>query len=431
VAFLSIHPFEDGNGRLARLLVERILAEAGITAPLWTYIDEDVLMHPNLLASIIYSSTKHSIAFQRDLISLMRNDSFKAEISDKLLFHLLPADYAVGCRLPDDDRTPAISRAEFEEFKSVLNKRLSDIQAVKKYIDWVTKLNRCKNNYNPYLIQQNTLSLISDDYLQKFAVLSETAAHYQEKINTHYDKNSIYRGAQVDGNYTLNDVINEFTRITGLTAGVGVKPTRAAMIKTMQSFNERATDLDALLKDVIVHTQANSDKYWDSIFTSFSLHPVIAARFSATGEDADKYTASIIQARRPKHSFDSSYFINYTKSKIKSRPLFEEREQLVVGGLDPEAIESITLFNYTKNRDKYWSSIIQAKRLDYNTIEIHTLKPRHGKYLDTLDGIIAGNRVALATVIIERHIVQINPNGTHILISFDRDVPIPSDFFKY
>jgi prophage maintenance system killer protein len=66
--FISAHPFEDGNGRVARLVSDRILAERGLPAPILANPDDDVVNDKQVIAA----SLKVGVARTQSFLSTGR-----------------------------------------------------------------------------------------------------------------------------------------------------------------------------------------------------------------------------------------------------------------------------------------------------------------------------------------------------------------------
>ncbi|MFK7825174.1 MAG: Fic family protein [Oligoflexales bacterium] len=67
--FVSIHPFDDGNGRIARLLVERILDDHNIRPPLWLMWGEDVELSDEAISALMWKSILASDKFHLQFYS--------------------------------------------------------------------------------------------------------------------------------------------------------------------------------------------------------------------------------------------------------------------------------------------------------------------------------------------------------------------------
>lgn len=79
--FISIHPYSDGNGRVARLYTQKMLMTTGQTLPPMFISDLDVLVRPNILRQILADSSEAygilNKAFAAEFLAAKNPDYFK------------------------------------------------------------------------------------------------------------------------------------------------------------------------------------------------------------------------------------------------------------------------------------------------------------------------------------------------------------------
>jgi hypothetical protein len=174
--FISIHPFFNGNGRLAKLILKKILNDFNLPAPIIYPSGVDVTLKVNDLTTVIADSIALSMQFQKDLIYLLRNN---LPYSYSYINFLAPGFFPKFIK-PED-----IVIAEFmswvmmsDDLKKVANNSIAPKYVISKFVD---KYKKNKNNFHDWFVStgldnykiMELASRINKFYLQELDIYNK------------------------------------------------------------------------------------------------------------------------------------------------------------------------------------------------------------------------------------------------------------------
>ena len=390
--FVSVHPFLDGNGRLARLLTEKLLEAKGLPAPLYTHWGEDVALPQEQLETLM----AHGILLSRDYHSALAK-----ALGEGQSFVSVPQP-AVAVRAQEllgGPQEPWDSQAFLAWAEKNRESLRSFPEAVQRYFASDPALSR----RSPHSLQiwkqeqehlpknpedqaaafeawQSTLRgknthrevrLAPGAFQRSFARLSASEAEYQEKMDAFYADRSIFRGVPVDRYFTDEEVVRMLAEPTPLTNGNGVPLHQDpnSHFPVFQNFNqELLRGGDFLSFQTRAHTEGSSADYFTSGMVSFTDEVGIGRnwQFSTLKSvgvlfKARERTVGVIHTGKPTERF----------GKLG---LEHEREHALVGGVDPESIVEIEVKQQTQDpKNRVQRKTKKAKRINFNTVEVTEL----------------------------------------------------------
>jgi prophage maintenance system killer protein len=408
--FISVHPFFDGNGRIARLLTEKLLESRGLPAPTYTYWGEDVALSRSEMEALLSQSVHHSEKYLSALSKgLETGESFEkvmnpaliarakellgdptAEFDSKEFLNWVQDHREDHSSFPEAVRAFAKShsiagqsRSELTPERSeIVQKQMGDLyrqfrldefqlwlkeqppfssfeESVGDYRKWLSSLS--------YADGSGAIRLASPEFQMTFGKLSPTEAEFNKKLKDYYSEEPVYRG--VPSNKFLSDLelVQLFVRPSNFNIGNGVsfKEAPESALPVFQQFNLGLLRDGAFLKKQIIdHKNGMSDDYHMTGMVSFSEKKHVAHHWHENFSDpygiiftAKKRDVGVVNTGKHNERF--------------GKPGLEgEFEEAMVGGLDPESLASIELVEHKPEKESTVRKTKTATRLGYNRIQI-------------------------------------------------------------
>jgi Fic/DOC family len=342
--FLTIHPFLDGNGRTARIQVERLLEGAGLPPPIWTLFGEDVALSQEEMRQVLRDSVALSQQYHRDLKAVLNNgfdyrltptpflspDVF-VKYANLQEIRLSPENYMVWL---ENRRRKGQWNNEFDGEKTPA----SELDA---YIKW-----RYSLMYGIHRAPDNAIHLASPTFQRTFGELSSTEAAYQFKMNNFYQDGTIYRGVSLLSPMTDEDIVRQFAQVSDKAAGKGISVDVDGARRVIQKFNDQLLNDKASLGKIIdAHVRAQGDIFNKSGMVAFSTSPDVAKNYSLGYQTDPAFYSRIksslqIEARKRKAaSVDTLDRVNL----VPYSGVREHADFLLAGAADPESVTKVTV----------------------------------------------------------------------------------------
>lgn len=411
--FISIHPFYDGNGRVARLLTEKLLNSRGLPSPTYPHWGEDVSLTQNEieahLARSIFMSDNYLQELNKSLSSgkgyeEVLNPAVKSRILELLgdptgdfdsvkFLHWLQDNRDGFQELSDavtsfskQSPNPLVdtNRLSPQEFSalSTLPSRANLDALAEEFLLWRKEKKGASSNFaeektqfaqwldrHTYEDRSGSIRLASPEFQRTFAKLSENEAQYQKKMNHYYGASQIYRGVPSDRYLSDAEFVKLFTEQTALTTGNGVYPHAENVLPVFQRFNlSFLRDEMKLIKQVEGHAggEDSREQYDMSGMVSFTSNPAIAKNYQFSQNSqlgllftAKKRLVGSISTYKNTPSMDYTGWLS-------------EKEEALIGGVDPESFLTIKMQELGQKgaKDSYTKRTKTGQRLSYNKIQI-------------------------------------------------------------
>jgi hypothetical protein len=348
--YMSIHPFLNGNGRSARLLIERALEQRGLPPPIWTAFGEDVVLSSNDFRSLFEDSVNLSNRFHKDL-----QDTIAAGRD----YHFVPTAFL----------SPEISAAQAayvdpEEFMTWVANSSHKVNgpADSAIQQSVADFEKWKNDFK--YSDGHTIELATPTFQKTFGKLSPTPEAFQTKLEKYYDNKPIYRGVPSYHVPTNQEIVEVMVKPTGVVNGMGVKGDLEEIKSLFDQFNvEMARETKMLEKRAKKHARGFFKGYKQSGYASFSYDPEIADGFSVSDEKGVK-TQYFVEAKSRK---PASLRTAEAAGKLKKTGYEHEEEELLLGSADPESIELVKVKQAGQDGEKI------AIRKSFDTVALMEL----------------------------------------------------------
>ncbi len=360
--FVSIHPFQNGNGRMGRVLVERLLEEYDLPPPLWTVFGQDVVLKSDEFLWLFQDSIKLSAQFHNDMKTLV-NSGVDYRLTPTAL---LSKDIVSASGVPKKKIIP-------EEFMTWLNfryekKALTPEEAMKRFDEWKSGL-----NYNGDL--DFGIKFATPLFVETFG-LSQSKRDFVFKMKTFYSKDVVYRGLSLDRVPTTEELLEHFVKTKGIMTGMGIDE-NAFEQQSRSAFDtynqDLANDPKKLEKRIYDHVQEKSG-YWDSKLVSFSRDPDVANWFKngyMMSKDFKLNMKARFEIQIRDRKVGSVDVMKKTKT-ISEQGIGEEKEVLYVAGIDPEAVARVVVDDIAidpeKNKMSWRNSVSKRELLNAVTI---------------------------------------------------------------
>lgn len=407
---ISIHPFIDGNGRIARLLTEKLLESRGIPAPTYTYWGEDVALSRDEMETFLGQSVFRSQQYHTALSQALANGvSFEkvlnpalaaraneilgdptAEFNSKKFLNWIQDHREEVSSFPEAvlgfsrseaksshstyDLTPEQTEwvknhlgtvyrhfkpDEFEMWKREQPSSMIFEDAVKKYGDWLGQL--------IYKDGSGAIRLASPEFQMSFGRLSSNESEFNKKLQNFYSEESVYRG--VPSNKFLSDLelAQLFVHPSNFNIGNGVsfKEAPESALPVFQQYNlGLLRDGEFLKRQIIDHKNGMSDDYHMTGMVSFSEKKHVATHWHENFSDP---YGLIFSAKKREVGVVNTGKHN---ERFLQLGLAGEFEEAMVGGTDPESITSIEMVEHKPAAGSTVRKFKRATRLSFNRIQI-------------------------------------------------------------
>jgi len=417
--FASIHPFFDGNGRMVRLLTEKLLESKGLPAPLYAHWGEDLALSRVESERQLAQGVALSQKFQSDLEKSIRSGQGYENVPNPIL--AIRAKEILGDPTGHFDspgfvKWAADHREEYASFPEAVkafaqtnktgsaNEKFSPEQLeraktimaskapffnegefvlwrrehskpgrafeeeVRDYANWLEDL--------VYEDKSGAIRLASPAFQRSFGKLSGTQQEYDRKMSSYYSSEEVYRGVPSDKYLSDLEMARLFVDPTGFITGNGVNSRVGSetILPALQQFNAGLLrDAGHLRKQVIDHKNGLDDNYHMSGMVSFSEERRVADHWKVSYSDIRDLSVVFTAKKR------EVAVVNTAKRtrKLGQEGMANEREEALIGGADPESIMRVELTQEHPDPENGLPRVNKtATRINFNTIEIsETLYP--------------------------------------------------------
>ncbi|MBF0298541.1 MAG: Fic family protein [Oligoflexia bacterium] len=398
-SFISIHPFINGNGRVARLVSEWVLNRYDLPTPIWTHFGEDVEMDVDGFEKMLTDSITLAKKYHQNLYVLGLEGISHKGLAEASIIVMNPELQTVLNKqkiIPEEFMTWFYELDGKEKINSVP-------EAINKFLVWKKEL-AYQDPYNMSAELTNGISLATPLFRETFCDLSHNEKEYQIKMDSFYknekDKEAyIHRGLRLSYEPAIEEILSHFIHPTGTTIGMGINSniTKEQLKAKLDQYNHTLTnDPKEFYDTVYEHTRGKDEKYWRSGFTSFSTRPEVANRFAdgyLMGHEFMKNSKAsiVVRAKNRLQAEAHSYYLT-RKLGILSNYI-AEKEVDIFAATDPEAIDEVTVDYYKYKVDNISdpksksgsTKKIVAKRIDYKTIEVEEITYEYNSGQDDKD----------------------------------------------
>jgi len=409
--FISIHPFLDGNGRLARLLTEKLLESRALPPPIYTYWGEDVGLPREEMEKVLSLGVLRSQQYQAALMkALSKGEPFESvvnpalfarvqellgdptgsidskgflkwiqdhreehtkfseavrefskspEFKEKSRASLNPEDLSLSKELLGSDYRH-FHAEEFVLWRQEQTAPDSNIvQDIKRYVAWLEK--------HTYGDHSGAIRLASPQFQRTFGRLSSNQTEFETKLKNYYADEPVYRGVPSNKYLTDVELIRLFAEPSNFNIGngVSVKDAPESALPVFQQFNlGLLRNGDFLSQQIVDHKNGLTDDYNSTGMVSFSENRGVAVHWHQNFADpagiiftAKKRVVGVVNTAKPTERF-------------KQKGLANEFEEAMLGGTDPESLTSIEVVEHFPLPDKTTRRVKRATRLSFNKIQI-------------------------------------------------------------
>lgn len=386
--FVSIHPFIDGNGRVTRLLTEKLLNSRGANSPTYSHWGEDLSLTQAQLSELLARSIHFSEEMQIKLKQHLENKKNHSQFLNPALE--AQAKEILGDPLGTFDSERFLKWLEphredfstFEEAVTAFHKAhpegreenaefklwrqdqsdlpLAPTEQLAQFKAWQKSLT--------YDDKSGSIRLAPAPFQQGFGRLSASQKEYDEKLNQHYENTHIFRGVPTDKYLSDFEMLELFTRLSPFAMGNGVSSSQGptAVLPVFQQYNlGLLRDPNHLIEQVTDHSDGTSQAYFSSGMVSFSETESVGRHWQR--DPAYDYGLLFRANKR------LVGVINTAKDtdKIESLGLTREREEALIGGTDPESIQAVELRQFRADpKTGLPARVKRAERMSFNQIKI-------------------------------------------------------------
>lgn len=406
--FVSIHPFFDGNGRMARLLTEKLLEERGLPPPLYTHWGEDLTLTRKEHSDYLGRAVMLSKEFHNQLSNNLKSGKTHETILNPALS--FRAQELSGDPSVPFDSTAFLSwienhREDFSSFQDAASQFLKETAPPKesltlKQMKTAEKvLGDSFNHFSPdefflwrkeqtdlpkslklqldlyrkflsdhiYDDKSGAIRLASPEFQDSFGKISASREQFEKKLGSFYSQQRVFRGVPTNQYLSDGELAQLFAIPTPMAMGNGVpyRNTAETVPPVFQQFNSELLRGGKFLRQQIIHHKDGTDEgYFMSGMVSFSEKEGVGRTWQhhmgapmGLLFTANKRNVGVINTAKYNNRFERLGMPG-------------EYEDALIGGTDPESIQEIELHHRTRANDQVVRRKKVARRTDYNTIEI-------------------------------------------------------------
>lgn len=385
--YVSIHPHANGNGRIARLLAERILSHFDLPPPIWTHAGWDVTLSMSEFIKVLSDSIYLSKILHSQLVN--RNHKDLLNFEDVVPALLAPMDLISHPEIQIDNlsRHTVLSSKEFIQFRKSCTECVTEEVSIEIYLKWVRKV----RSHLQFSMHDSTLQLVPQSYIDSFAMPFENSSQRVSHLNKYYVSEggvspSIYRGVVIEKKLSLNEVLGYFTKVSSATVGNGIALSTQAVRSRLNEFNKIAVDYNRARAWYDGHLKGVGQKYLNSGISSWSKSEQVSLDFAqfhfATFPEA---STVLIESYIPKYTALDAELV--TKQMKLKNEWPDENEVSIIGAVGPVAIKSVKIMTGSKQQDGVYrigpdDLHYQARRNANGFIEVLIFKSDSQQFID-------------------------------------------------
>lgn len=330
--FLSIHPYQNGNGRMARLMTEKLLSRYGLPPPIWKHFGEDIALPKSEFIKILRDSVSLSSQFHQDL---------DAVTSGGIPYSAAGTGYLVpNIAQPVAKRFP-VDAEQFLAWVAAGNQKFPKVEGALAYFE----------QWRDEVAKKNNLHLGTPFFIGTFGRPSPTEKAYRAKLEEHYSTESVHRAVLTERSASDEELLKTFTP--------GLNPTDPAPI--VARFNS------AVVRNLAGTAEWLDTGWWrGDPAQKAGLVRVYRDPARAKAEAVGRSGGTLLEIEsreRRTAALDSSV---PAKLNDKSAPKYQGI-LFLAGGMDPESIVRV------RASGPDGSSKV-AERLSFDRIEIRVMK---------------------------------------------------------
>jgi hypothetical protein len=340
--FVSIHPYRNGNGRMGRLLAEKMLGHYNLPPPLWTHMGEDVLLSRQDFVGLFRDAVDVSREFHQDLEKLMNEGIPHTGVG---------VGFFAGQVDPQVAKKNQIDADEFLSWVAAGTRKHDTVEkAIEEFVAWKAAQPGSRGG-------QNGNRLATSLFTGSYGRTSESEESFQAKMERFYSRRAkVARAVEVAKLPTPEEILRHFVEPARATLpsepvepATGFRAFNSELVRSPESV--RARPEASASGNVQSHTASMVATYW-------SAEPVvekIPGRAEAVVE--------VIARRREVAAVDTGK----KASLLKADTPEADRLVLHAVGIDPEAVTQVSV------QDKGSSRRWVAERLSHDRFELKEL----------------------------------------------------------
>ncbi len=344
--FVSIHPYRNGNGRMGRMLAEKLLGHYNLPPPLWTHLGEDVLLSRADFKKLFHDAVDVSREFHQDLDRLTSAGIPHTGVSVGFFAGQLDPKVADENRVDADEFLAWVAAGTRE------HKRVED--AILDFKKW-----RDSQTYERGNGRGNRLA--SALFAGSFGRLSDNQAAFNAKMERFYSpRGKVKRALEISEKLTDEDILEHFVEPQKVTLPHKPLPN---------------TEAFANFNSVLVRAPKLVERWpngWFGGSATAQIAGVVPTFFEGIPPvertHGAKTMVEITARRREVATVDNGKTSETIKAANRSP---EDRLVLHAGGIDPEAVLQVD----AKDLGSFHRRV--ADRLAHNRVEIREYNGTH------------------------------------------------------